>query len=251
MRAEPGHGSIDAPLFVGAHEVHAVVGFARTEDRNLGHTVAVWNVILDEHLAESVGRCEGVNVPVVVVRADFGDDGDLAFWTERFALPITSFNDGHEQAEVNLSISRQSCTAVGGCDGVNRHVHGAHVIQSIGAVHGHASIDVLVVVGKFRPFPRLGVDVGGIATSDDRIVFTHAPGKHAGGEEQHHEHRLEVHDTTGDERCFESIGNLRFSFLRCLRLLEPRVQPELRPCQVPEVCLQGHGVHLLEGRRAA
>ena len=77
MRTKPRHRSVDTSLLVGAHEVHAVVGLAGAKDRNLGHAVAVRDVILNQHLAQPVGWGQRIDIAVVVVRSNLGDDGNL------------------------------------------------------------------------------------------------------------------------------------------------------------------------------
>ena len=71
-----------------------MIGFTGTKNRDLGHAVPVGNIVLDEHLAEAVGRCQGVDITIVVVRANLGDDWNLAGGFKGFTFPIAPFNDG-------------------------------------------------------------------------------------------------------------------------------------------------------------
>ncbi len=71
-----------------------MVGFTGAKDRDLGHAIPVRDIVLNEHLSKAVGWCQGVNVTVVVVRANLGDDRNLAGGVKGFTFPIAPFNDG-------------------------------------------------------------------------------------------------------------------------------------------------------------
>ncbi len=159
MRTKPRHRSVDTPLLVGAHEVHAVVGLAGAEDRNLGHAVAMRDVILNQHLAQTVGWCQRVDIAVVVVWSNLGDDGNLTRRVEGFAFPIAPFDNGEPKAEVNRGITGQTCPAISGGNGWHGHIDGAYRINRIRPIHAHPRIDVGIVVRERRPVPRLGIDV--------------------------------------------------------------------------------------------
>jgi hypothetical protein len=70
-----------------------MVRLACTEDRNLGNAISMRDVVLNEHLAESVcwGQC--INISVIVIRTNFCNDGDKTGFIYVFAFVIASFDD--------------------------------------------------------------------------------------------------------------------------------------------------------------
>ena len=192
------------------------------------------HVVFNEHLSKAVSRGQRIHVAVVVVRTYFGDHRDLAAGVDAFALPVATFDDGEPQTQMDFSTPRESCTTVGGRDGWNGNVHRAHSINGVGTVHADPGIDVLVVVQHICTVPWFGVCVVGGLWNVVGRVFTETTGQHAGREEQHHQHGLEVHENTGAGGCIESIGQRRFTH-RCrwlqLRLPERPFRLEPRPCR--------------------
>ena len=78
MGAEPRHRSVNAALLVGAHEVHAVVGFTGAEHRHLSHGIAMGDIVLDEEATQAIRWRHGADVAVVVVGSDVSDDRHAA-----------------------------------------------------------------------------------------------------------------------------------------------------------------------------
>ena len=77
LGTQPRHGCIDASLFIGAHQIHAVVRFSGAKHRDLGHAVAMRNVVFYEHFSKPICGCQGVYVAVVVIGSYLGDDRHL------------------------------------------------------------------------------------------------------------------------------------------------------------------------------
>ena len=71
-----------------------MVRLARPEDRDLGDPEAVRDEVLDEEPAEAVRRGEGVDVAIVVVGPDLGDDRDLASLDDGPSVPVTALDNG-------------------------------------------------------------------------------------------------------------------------------------------------------------
>ena len=57
-----------------------MVGFACTEYRHLSHTESVGYEVLNQESAQSVGWSQCIDIAIVVVRANFSNDGYLAFF---------------------------------------------------------------------------------------------------------------------------------------------------------------------------
>ena len=197
MRTKPRHRSVDTSLLVGAHEVHAVVGLAGAEDRNLGHAVAMRDVILNQHFTEPVGWGQRINVAVVVIRPNLGDDGDLARGVEGFTFPVASIDDREPEAQVNGGIARESCATISSGDRWHRHVNRAYRIDGIRAVDAYTCVDVRIVVRQFSSVPRFGVDIFRRAAFVHDLGFSETTSEHARRKEQHDQHGLQVHGQRG------------------------------------------------------
>ena len=170
-----------------------MIGFTGTKDRNLCYAIPVGNIILNEHLSEPVCWSQGVNISIVVIRANLGDDGHLAGSVNGFTFPIAPFNDGQPQSEMDFGIAGQACATVGGGDGWDWNVDRTNGIDGVGPVHAHTSIDVLIIVDKVGAVPRFGVDIVLRRFDVFGCFLTKTSGEHAGREEQHHQHGFEVH----------------------------------------------------------
>ncbi len=124
-----------------------MIGLPGAEDGNLSDSKTVWNVILDEHSTESVGGREGIDVTVVVIRSNFGDNGHGAAFWKVTVLPVATLHHRQPQAEMNLRTAGQSSSAISSGDGRNRNVHRTDRVNGKGTVDRHASKNIAVVVG--------------------------------------------------------------------------------------------------------
>jgi len=135
--AEPFDRGVDAELLVEPHQVHAVVRLTGAEHRDLRNPIPMGDEVLDEEAAQSVGGCQRIDVPVAVVGADFGDDGNRAegdavsgegvVGGER--IPVAALDHREPQPEVHLRITARSCTAVAEHDVGHVDEHRAHRIH--------------------------------------------------------------------------------------------------------------------------
>ncbi len=98
---------------------------------------------------------------------------------------------------MNFGVAGQACATVGGGDGRDGHVNRTNVIEGIRPVLTHTGIDVLIVVDKIGAVPRFWIDIVLGLVHVFNGILTKTSGKHAGREEQHHQHGLEVHVVNG------------------------------------------------------
>ena len=191
LRTEPRHCSVDAALFVGAHEVHAVVGFTGAKHRDLGHSIAMGHVVLDEEATQAIGWRHCADVAVVVVGTHVSDDRHAAVLGDVLQRPVTALDDGQPEAEVNLCVAGQAGSAVGGGDGVHGNEHRNGLRNTVGAVDGDTAEHVAVVVDKIASLPRIRIGLRAFVHWSNVVVCAEAA-RQRHGEHQPYKHERDV-----------------------------------------------------------
>ena len=70
-----------------------MIGFTRPKHGDLSHAEPMGHVVFNQHFTEPVGGRQRINIAVVVIRPNLGDDGDLARGVEGFTFPVAAFDD--------------------------------------------------------------------------------------------------------------------------------------------------------------
>ena len=94
-----------------------MVGVACTKDADLSDSESVWDEVLNEESAESVSRSQRIDIAVVVVRTNLGDDGDFAFFWKFCRIVIATFDLRQPESQMDFSASGCASTTIGQSDG--------------------------------------------------------------------------------------------------------------------------------------
>ena len=142
LAPQPRHRCINAPLFIGTHQIHTVIRFASSKHGDLSNAVAVRNIVLNQHSAKPICRGESVDIPIVVVRTNFSNHGDLARLRNIACFPIASFDHWQPETEMNFCVSCQASATICCSDCGNGYEHRANRVDSVRAVHRDTSKDI-------------------------------------------------------------------------------------------------------------
>ena len=94
-----------------------MVGVTCAKDADLSDSESMRYEVLDEKTPESISRSQCIDIAVVVVRTNLGDDGYFAFFWKFCRIVIATFDLRQPESQMDFSFTGCASASVGQSDG--------------------------------------------------------------------------------------------------------------------------------------